>query len=75
MYIFSIEKAYRRGLRYPRYLFLLYAWYRPKWWVDEDMEGCTSEERESVLPYALGIVQYEFSKDYDAIIDAGMVSQ
>ena len=36
--------------------------------------NCTDKERESVLPYALGIGQYELTTDFDAIADTGMVS-
>ena len=63
------------GMRYPRYMFLTYAWYDDGWWEEEDEEdGCTSVQRQSVLPYTLAATQDEFLSNFSATTDTGFVS-
>ena len=72
----AILQAYNEGLRYPKYLFLLYGWYEQNWWMKDpgDMLNCTKEERETVLEYSLAIQVDEFITDDSAIADTGIVS-
>ena len=54
-------QAYRRGLRYPRHLFIFMAWYQGRWWLRRDEnETCTAEERETVLLHALLVHHFNF---------------
>jgi len=62
------------GMRYPRYMFLTYAWYDDGWWEEEDEDGCTSVQRQSVLPYMLSPIQDEFLSNFSATTDTGFVS-
>jgi len=56
-------------------MFLTFAWYVDRWWEGEDPENrCTPEQRESVLPYTLAPLQFEFIDDYNATTDTGIVS-
>ena len=71
-------QAYRQGLRYPRYLILTYTWYSTNWWVGTEKEdeelGCSTADRESLLPYTLGPQQFEFIDDNSVVADTGIVS-
>ena len=75
--IMWFKQAYRQGIKYPQYFFLLYGWYAANWWVgspeDDRMYGCTAEERQSVLPYSLAPLTAEFISDYSQQADTGIV--
>ena len=44
-------QAYKRGMWYPEYLFMLNGWYRDRWWMVEDHQflDCSPEQIEQVL--------------------------
>jgi len=63
------------GMWYPRYMFLTFGWYVDGWWEGEDGEdGCTSAQRQSVLPYMLSPIQDEFLSNFSTTTDTGFVS-
>ena len=76
--IFFLQmQAYRQGLRYPKYQFLIIGWYLKGWWVEPDANrdlGCTEEERLSVLPRAMGPLLYEFPTSTNLVTEGGLVS-
>ena len=58
-------------------MFLTYGWYAVRWWEGEEEDpedGCTPDQRESVLRYTLAPLQFEFLDDYNATTDTGIVS-
>jgi hypothetical protein len=80
-------QAFEYGIRYPQYIFLLYGWYSPNWWVGTKEEqdnlrnipafsDCTVEQRASVVRYSLAPLTAEFLHDQNesAIISSGIVS-
>jgi gamma-aminobutyric acid type B receptor len=54
--------AHRAGYRYPQYMFLTYAWYRPQWWEREGSPdfNCTAEDRLRVLNNTLAFLHFPF---------------
>ena len=77
-----IVQAYKRNIRYPRYLLLTLGWYSQLWWRLEG-EGenlnCTVEERESVLSSSLAFLQFSFLNgtsevDRNLVTTSGIVS-
>jgi hypothetical protein len=49
-------EAYKRGLWYPQYLFLLNGWYSDGFWkADNDMSDCTAGEIEQALQHTLTV--------------------
>jgi len=47
-------QAYKRGYRYPRYLFILFGWYSPEWWKTTASE-CTAAHLELALQHSLTV--------------------
>ena len=61
---------------YPGYVLIHPAWYIADWWIgDDDSYSCSSQQRESVLPYMLSVYQYEFIEDYERVAESGTVSR
>ena len=61
-------QAFQRGLRYPQYMFITYAWYTPGWWklqpAAENL-SCSSDDRASVLPRALAMIHFDTEENFD----------
>lgn len=62
-------QASLRGVKYPRYEFLLYGWYDNQWWIGSAEEetkllklynNCSIAERESVIGPALAPLADKF---------------
>ena len=63
-------------MKYPGYVLIHPAWYIADWWIgDDDNYTCSSQQRESVLPYMLSVYQYEFIEDYERVAESGTVSK
>jgi len=61
---------------YPGYVLIHPAWYIADWWIgDNDTYNCSSQQRESVLPYMLSVYQHEFIEDYERVAESGTVSR
>ena len=59
-------QAFDRGLRYPQYLFLTYAWYSDQWWeLDTENLTCSADDRASVLPRTLALLHFDFIQHFD----------
>ncbi len=71
-------QAYQRGFRYPAHFFLtlMYPWYVTKeWWlVPDPQHSCTPEQRNSVVPYIMGPVDYDLITNHSVVADTGIVS-
>ena len=71
-------QAYQYEVLYPRYLILTLAWYSNQWWTkpsdDYDLSGCTPAQRERVLQYSLGALEFDFISNYSIVADTGIVS-
>ncbi len=54
----------------------MYAWYNEEWWLlgDDGDHACTPEQRNSVMEYVLGPLNYEFIMDESAVAETGIVS-
>ena len=56
-----VLQAFRRGIHYPRHLFITPAWYVPNWWLVEDQNySCSALERASIMPLTLGVLHFDF---------------
>ena len=70
-------QAYKKGYRYPQYMFLTYAWYPPQWWYPETSPdfNCTGEERLEVLNHTLAFLHFPFVRfgDVNASTDVNVV--
>jgi gamma-aminobutyric acid type B receptor len=68
--------AYKKGYRYPQYMFLTYAWYPPQWWDRETSPdfNCTGEERLEVLNHTLAFLHFPFVRfgDVNASTDVNV---
>lgn len=74
--LIALIQANRRGIRYPSHLLLTYMYPRynsPTWWADID-DNCPPEERNRVMDYVMGPIDYDLITDYSAITDTGIVS-
>ena len=59
-------QAYRRGLHYPKYVFITFGWYVKQWWeVDSTTNNCTAEERGRVVLYSLAALSSQFPREHD----------
>lgn len=78
-------QAYKRGMTFPRYLFLSYYWYTPYWWVAPilrsenhmyDPENCTAEELTGAIfgSLAMDYTPTAFVGSEDEPTDVGFVS-
>jgi len=62
-------------MSYPQYMFITIGWYAVGWWRGEEGEdGCTSEQRGSVLSNTLSTLLFEFRNDRNTTTDTGIVS-
>ena len=62
-------------MSYPQYMFITIGWYAVGWWRGEEGEdGCTSEQRGSVLSNTLSTLLFEFRNDRNTTTDSGIVS-
>ncbi len=54
----------------------MYPWVAPKeWWlVSDPRHSCTAEQRNSVVPYIMGPVDYDLITDHSVLADTGFVS-
>ena len=61
-YTILFLQAYRKGYRYPQYLFFMIPWYVNGWWrFEEDSYGCTVAEREETLEYSMTVMNLPFA--------------
>ena len=70
-------QAYKRGLRYPKYQFIIYGWYGDGWWIEPESErklSCTPEEIAETLDYALTTRPPEFYINTSLVTEEGLVS-
>ena len=70
-------QAFKRGLRYPQYVYLLYGWYRHQWWhisSDNDNVTCTRSQMEQVLERSILVTQYPEILNRSQITDTGEVT-
>ena len=72
----SLLQAYKRGLRYPKYQFLIFSWYS-EGWLEEPGSikklSCTLEERIRTLDYALAVRTSDFNNNASLVTDGGLV--
>lgn len=56
----NVVQAYRRGMKYPKYVFLMYGTYEPQWWTmeNEASVGCSVQERAEVLEFSLAAAHF-----------------
>ena len=68
-------QAYHLNLHYPRHTFITIGWYASKWWLVENPSlSCTPQQRESVLPFSLAVLEYVFIEDLNMTTHTGIVS-
>ena len=54
-------QAYRQGLKYPQYVFLMYGTYEPQWWAKQEDKGsvrCGADELAEVLEFSLAALHF-----------------
>ena len=77
MYCVTLQ-AFRLDIRLPQYLLMTLGWYIDSWWtVDDESLNCTVEERESVLPSSLAVLNTFFLdeiNDVNLTTTVGIVS-
>ena len=69
-------QAHKRGLHYPRNVFLIFGWYRDGWLVEPDSRrelSCTLEERIITLNYALTVGLLDFNTNASRVTEGGLV--
>ena len=70
-------QAYKRGIRYPKYQFLMFGWYE-EGWLEEPGSikelDCTLEERIRTLDYALAVEMLDFNTNASVVTEGGLVS-
>lgn len=69
-------QAYRRGYTYPRYVWLLYAWYAERWWTEEinpQTANCTDNQLAGFLERGIAMQIYPIAFDGNATTDTGLV--
>ena len=67
-------QAYKQGIRYPRYTFIIYGWYSPGWWIPSGSTlNCTTSNMESVLQYSIAVLQHQFTSNNTAPTETGKV--
>ena len=55
------SQAFKKGMTYPRYVWLTYGWYRKDWWRAEGSAipvNCTDAQLAMVLNNSLAIIPY-----------------
>ena len=69
------KQAYLRGYTYPRYAWIVYAWYPEKWWtLESDVPlNCTGDQVARFLERALATQVYAVTSDVYAMTDTGLV--
>ena len=70
-------EAYRRGLHYPQYQFILMGWYEGEWWLrqtEEEGLNCTGKQRESILEHALTVHHFNLYVPDEIQTTSGIVS-
>ena len=70
-------QAAKRGLTYPKYVWIAYDWYPRGWWKQEekDDEECDSEQLQSFLERMISLRRYPAPNDSTVETDAGIVSE
>jgi hypothetical protein len=69
-------QAAKRGLKYPRYTWIIYDWFPEGWWKSRDTDKliCSNEEMKTVLERAISFRRHPLLKQGNSITDAGIVS-
>ena len=69
-------QAAKRGLRYPKYTWIIYDWFPEGWWKsrDNDTLKCSEEEMKTVLERAISFRRHPLVKEGNSTTDAGIVS-
>lgn len=69
-------QAAKRGLRYPKYTWIIYDWYPERWWESRDTDTlkCSNEEMKTVLERAISFRRHPLPKQDNSTTDAGIVS-
>ena len=70
-------QAYKRGLHYPKYQFLMFGWYAEGWLKEPGSIkklDCTLEERIRTLDYALAVEMLDFNTNASLVTEGGLVS-
>lgn len=67
-------QAYRRGMVFPRYLYITYYWWSEGWWLDES--SCTEKEMIAATNRTIAIDYFPeaLSENRDKPTDVGLVS-
>ena len=73
----SLLQAYKRGLHYPKYQFLMFGWYE-EGWLEEPGSikelDCSLEERIRTLDYTLAVVDLDtFNRNASLVTEGGLV--
>ena len=68
-------QAYKRGFRYPQYVYIMYGWYRNQWWYPVSGENvtCNNSQMEQVLERSLTVTQYPQIMNRSEVTDTGEV--
>ena len=69
-------QAAKRGLRYPKYTWIIYDWFPEGWWKSRDTDSliCSDEEMKTVLERAISFRRHPLLKEGNSTTDAGIVS-
>ena len=65
-------QAAKRGLTYPKYVWIAYDWYPRGWWKTVD---CDVDQVQDFLNRMISLRRYPAADDSSALTDAGIVSE
>lgn len=66
-------QAAKKGLTYPKYVWIAYDWYPRGWW--KSVEDCAVEQVQKFLNRVISLRRYPAANDSSAQTDAGIVSE
>ena len=72
----NLLQAAKRGLTYPRYVWMAYDWYPRGWWKHakpDDKVDCDTEQLQRFLERAISLRRYPAPDDNSKKTDAGIV--
>ena len=75
--ILLIWQAAKKGLKYPKYTWILYDWYPEGWWISENKAkwNCSNEEMKMVLERAISFRRHPpIPREDNDTTDSGIVS-
>lgn len=78
MYSIIVHGVYTKETVYPRYAWIAYDWYPPRWWTLEVSKvevNCTDDELSGFIEGMISLKRYPIPEDVSEISDAGIVSQ